>query len=104
MKSCTRFYLRNTSQSVKEEWERVGGRMRFRVNTMRLDMTLVERGFYDEQVRAQQLSDSYLDHWRSSYSRWQHFTLYLLSLSGVRRPKLLTHRVCGWGTTSRHAS
>ena len=47
-----RFYLRNTSASVKDEWERIGGRMRFRVNTVRLDLTLVERGFYDEQVRS----------------------------------------------------
>ena len=46
-----RFYLKNTPASVGSEWERIGGTFKFRVRTTKLNMTLTERGFYDEQYR-----------------------------------------------------
>ena len=46
-----RFYLKNTPASVGSEWEQIGGRFTFRVRTTRLDLTLTERGFYDEASR-----------------------------------------------------
>jgi superfamily II DNA or RNA helicase len=51
-----RFYVRNTKESVRAEWSRIIGpagseAAALRENTIRLDMTLVERGFYDEQAR-----------------------------------------------------
>ena len=54
-----RFYLKNTPASVGSEWEKIGGRFSFRVRTTSLDMTLTERGFYDEQYRKLQGKNGY---------------------------------------------
>jgi hypothetical protein len=36
---------------VGKEWKAAGGGFKFRVNTIGLSLTNVERGFYDEQAR-----------------------------------------------------
>lgn len=50
---------RNTPESVGKEWSQAGGAFKFRVNTVTLNMSPVERGFYDEQARKVRTANIY---------------------------------------------
>ncbi len=48
-----RFYIRNTPESISIGGDSAGSHFnfKFRINTVKLNLTPVERGFYDEQAR-----------------------------------------------------
>ena len=46
-----KIYLKNTPESVGEEWEKItAGRLMYIDNTALLQFSDIEQGFYDEQV------------------------------------------------------